>query len=304
MSNYGFYSKSYRWNAVCDESRTYGVDLPKSHCWRQVRNGITDGTGKVYDTIQEAINEAPVGETISVPAGTYSEALTINRNLTLQGADGATLTGGVAVTSGDVTIKGFTIKDKGLTAGNVGSLTVEGNTFSEIRDKMNNSVNTESVIALDVKTASGPVVINNNVFSGIGETNGTGTAIRLRSVSGKTDITNNTIEDVTKNAINTYSHIGGIDMTITGNTIKNWDSDKDQDKGKEDGLQGGRAIRIDFGSKTGTATIKDNTYTPPLYESGETPIDPEYIKITGSTNLTTKDFVWPTEFPEGKVVVN
>jgi hypothetical protein len=226
--------------------------------------------------LQIAIEGADAGDTIAVAAGSYNEALTINQDLTLQGADGATLTGGTAITGGNVTIEGFTITTKGILASGVTGLTIQNNTFSNIRTAMEGSPG-GSIIGLDVTSASGPILINNNEFSGIGNIDDTGTAIRMVGLSGATTITGNTIQDVTKNGINIYNYPdNGVGLTITGNAITNWDSDIDS------AAVGGRAIRIDFNSKSGSATINNNTLTPPTYESVE-PVDPEYVKITGYT---------------------
>jgi parallel beta-helix repeat protein len=68
-------------------------------------------SGCTHTTIQAAINAAPAGSTISVGAGVYLEQLTIAKPLTLNGADGAVLSGatlglkkvGVSIKSGNVT---------------------------------------------------------------------------------------------------------------------------------------------------------------------------------------------------------
>lgn len=78
-----------------------------------------------YSTIQEAINAAKAGDTITVSSGTYNEAITINKSLTLLGAganinpiEGGRSTGEsiltgtypVTITASDVTLNGFEIQ--------------------------------------------------------------------------------------------------------------------------------------------------------------------------------------------------
>ncbi len=89
---------------------------------------INVNTGKVYSTIQSAIDDVATlnGHTIQVAAGTYFEnQITINKALTIQGAGwassiidggGATLTSSGLVrviAAGDVTFSGFTIQNAG-----------------------------------------------------------------------------------------------------------------------------------------------------------------------------------------------
>jgi len=69
-----------------------------------------------YPTIQEAINNANPGDTVSVSAGTYQECLYINKNLTMTGAgrdttiiNGAGAWCGIEANSSSVAITGFTV---------------------------------------------------------------------------------------------------------------------------------------------------------------------------------------------------
>jgi fibronectin type 3 domain-containing protein len=83
------------------------------------------GSNVVYSTIQSAVNAASAGATITVDAGTYDETVTINKSLTLRGAQaGVNARNGRSgsesivyatktvfdVTTNDVVIDGFTIE--------------------------------------------------------------------------------------------------------------------------------------------------------------------------------------------------
>jgi hypothetical protein len=91
---------------------------------RRLLTATIVGSSTVYPTIQSAINAAPAGATINVTAGTYDEALTINKTLALDGAEAnvdarnargaesiiyATPTA-IDITANDVTINGFTVE--------------------------------------------------------------------------------------------------------------------------------------------------------------------------------------------------
>jgi len=253
---------------------------------------INTTQGKGYGTIQAAITEANVGDAIVVAAGTFSEELTIAKSLTILGVnadkdprtegiwtDESIVTGGIRITGGDVTLKGLTIKDKGIFAlSSTGSLTVVNNRIESISNA-HQGAEDGSIIALDINPATGPIVIQQNVFSDIGQENSTGTAIRIIGVADSITIADNIIKDVTKNGINLYRNCLAKEnaiLTITGNEINNWDSDKDNNN------IGGRAIRIDFAGAhtTATADITENKLIPPVYGSDEKPVDPEYVKLT------------------------
>ena len=82
-------------------------------------NEDTDGD-QYFRTIQAAIDAVAENGIVHVAAGTYNEAITIGKSLTLQGEDKTTTiidgTGidahyGIHITASDVVVQGFTIKD-------------------------------------------------------------------------------------------------------------------------------------------------------------------------------------------------
>ncbi len=75
---------------------------------------------EAFTTLQQAINNADVGSTISVPAGIYFEHIVVNKTVSLIGENNATTIidgneGGtvVSITADNVSIVGFTIRDSG-----------------------------------------------------------------------------------------------------------------------------------------------------------------------------------------------
>ena len=66
-----------------------------------------------FNFIQDLINNATSGETINVPAGIYYENITINKSITLKGEnkENTVIEGSIKITSNNVTISYFTIKN-------------------------------------------------------------------------------------------------------------------------------------------------------------------------------------------------
>ena len=74
--------------------------------------------GEDAETIQAAVDTAPEGATVLVPAGTYEETVVVNRSITIAGEPGATIDGGGAgtvidVRADEVAIDGLAIEGVG-----------------------------------------------------------------------------------------------------------------------------------------------------------------------------------------------
>src|SRR5438105_12837994 len=74
-------------------------------------------------SIQSAVDTASVGDTIQVAAGTYAEHVTINKDLTINGAGAATIVDGTqtgrvfTINSGTVSLSGMSITNGKATGG-------------------------------------------------------------------------------------------------------------------------------------------------------------------------------------------
>ncbi len=89
--------------------------------------------GHSYSVLQDAIADASLGDTVSVCAGTWAEALVIDRDLTVVGVEGATATiidaGSPTVATSTVTVSNANAVLEGLTlTGGTGSWN-DGNTW-------------------------------------------------------------------------------------------------------------------------------------------------------------------------------
>ncbi|OEV09594.1 right-handed parallel beta-helix repeat-containing protein [Streptomyces nanshensis] len=246
-----------------------------------------------YATIQAAVNAATAGDTIRVCAGTYNEAVTVNKSLVFRGARagvdarvgrtnpaqesiiqppaGST---GLTVTSGtsDVTIDGFTFRN--ATADGISTL-AGGSGFTIV-----NNIVTGNRIGINFRspgTSSSPSVIrqnrlvdNNNSLpqggSGIFLGGGQGTNF--------TSITQNRFGGHVSADVNTQGVLDGSDpaeaLSITNNTsadsstflvLVNADSPAvtSNQITKSAALSSGTAMLID--SNTDNAQIQKNTIT-------------------------------------------
>lgn len=179
-----------------------------------------------YATITLAITAASNGDTIQVAAGTYSESITVNRQVTIQGAGASTTTingttnqQAVNITSSSVTIQGFTLTvsnsslDKCIfISGSYSNITISNNilqgsgpsveygiSVTEVGGAKvtnltvsNNTISNITLYGMYLRIQSSTV--NSNTITGPGSS-ATGNGIRLADAdgSGNNTISNNTI---------------------------------------------------------------------------------------------------------------
>ena len=156
------------------------------HSW--VCAKATDNAGKtgysdvaefyVFSTIQSAIDDASAGDTIEVVAGTYNEALVINKALTIQGENrDTTIIDGEGMLSlavdiqDQVTFQGFTVRNfTSLPDNYIGAILVEGN-GSVINNNIIEEIRSDVVpfepagIGIDVHASN--VNVTNNIVRNV-----------------------------------------------------------------------------------------------------------------------------------------
>jgi len=155
-------------------------------------------SGCAYSSIQAAINAAAWGDTITIGAGRYTENLTLNASLTLQGAgDGQTIvdgggTGTVVTVNhwGSVTLSGLTLTHGNAPAGGgidneVGTVILQNSTVSGNSTSAGGGggiFNNDGTLTLQNSTVSGNSAAG-GAGGGVWNANGT-TTLHNSTVSG------------------------------------------------------------------------------------------------------------------------
>jgi parallel beta-helix repeat protein len=129
----------------------------------RVQNLSTD---EEYETIQEAINAANVGDTLYVRNGTYYEHVVVNKTISLVGEnksntiiDGGGSGNVIVVTANDVNIRGFTIQNSGHVITSKSDVSLYRSSGSKISD----NIIRNSLYGISVYYSHGNSVLNNTI---------------------------------------------------------------------------------------------------------------------------------------------
>jgi hypothetical protein len=222
-----------------------------------------------YPTIQAAVNAAPTSTTIHIGAGTYNEAVTVSKQLTLIGAGATTIVTppsgvGITVAANGVTIQ--SLKVTGASGSGVYASGVSNLTLTSVESDGNGNGATGS--GVDVKGIAGTsvftgIVANNNHAHGLAIGSGS-TGV---SVSGGTFTGNGQTGDpTTGGGIIVYANAGtttsgtSISGTVNSNTNKTAGIYLECDPT-------GHVNTTTIGA-TGTTTLNDNGSTSGTYGTG------------------------------------
>ena len=170
------------------------------------------------NTIQAAVNAANDGDTIIVDAGTYVEDLTINKAVTIEGANyGIAGTAGPGVRGAETIIQGTTT----ITAS--GAVTIDG------VEVFNTSDNGTQFVGVRVSTSAEVTITNSVFFSPVANGSNDDRAILLdTTATGHVVIADNLITGDASGKYSTSSWHRGIwsdgataQLDVTGNTFQN-----------------------------------------------------------------------------------
>ena len=192
--------------------------------------GLCPGPGTHYITIQAAVNAVSIGGAVKVCPGNYPEQITITRNLTLtgitSGTNGAAV---VAVPSGGLVTNGVTDIFGNPTAAQIfvqnAAVTISRITVDGANDGLTDcSIN---AIGIYYQNASGTITANavRNVLLPTGlQGCQDGLAINVESNTGTPAVTisNNSVRNYDKNGITASGPDNGSpgpNVTVTGNTV-------------------------------------------------------------------------------------
>jgi len=206
-------------------------------------------------------------------------------------AEEAVLKGGVQTTK-SITLLGVRVETYGVEAKGTGEVIIRNSVFANISKAMASAGNDAPAIGL---YNAGTAIINNVKIDGaVGDSSyadSVGMGIKSNGVAiTSIIIMNSHIENTSHNAINLFGLTQLVELEISGNVLKAWDSDMDQTGELSASAAGGRALRINFDNVAPlVAMITDNTMTAPDYAgAGKTPVDKDYMKLT---NVQAIDYV-------------
>jgi nitrous oxidase accessory protein NosD len=256
---------------------------------RYVSTGGTWGSNTpCYSTIAAAILTSSNGDEIIVNAGTYSNSFTINKNLTIKGANAGTL--GSAIRVAESIIKDVTITISGASAvildgfhiyhtiNTSGAKIVVGNTPTTIQNCIIERVSTTpGVNAYGIQTTGSSteaITIQRNLFTGslagsLFSSHKTWNSGVYSNGGNNITITNNTFENC-RTSINSDNHGSGV--TISNNTFSN------------------NGTHIAFGgsgSTSGSHTLSGNTFS---VTAGLSTINLSNVTTSFRLDLTSNTF--------------
>jgi parallel beta-helix repeat protein len=226
----------------------------------------------LFNTIQGAIDNSSSGQSIFVFNGTYYETLVINKSISLvgQGRDITTIDGSqssnvITITAGNVTIKGFHVRNGSMLRNN-SAIRIEHaqnnyiteNIVSDSHDGIgiysaNNNTVSDNIVTnnfdgIGLYTSGGNMVSNNrisdNIPDGVGVYTSSANVISKNLVSGSIDgiaLVSSSANFVTNNIITKNTR--GIGLYTSSNNIVT---------GTSIDLSTERGITLDFGSSNNT----------------------------------------------------
>jgi nitrous oxidase accessory protein len=201
-----------------------------------------------YQTIQEAINAAQLGDSIIVKGGVYHEHVIVNRSVTLAGEDpSATIVDGggsgigVLVTADNVTVGNLTVRDgtSGIVVLRAQNCTIKGNLIREQSYQgiflsqaqncivsRNQAVGTRDGYGININASRGILVEDNrasdNHFDGIGVLSSRDSTVRGNTVNSNS-LYGLWVQDSSGNYFY-CNNVFGNGKTVDNTALNSWDN--------------------------------------------------------------------------------
>jgi parallel beta-helix repeat protein len=216
-----------------------------------------------YATIQQAVDAATAGDTITVDAGTYTQNVTINKSLTLQGANAATVGNGsrgaesvvdggdadgvFAVRADNVTISGFKIQN-GSNGGYFSGIWVE---TGHQNINITNNIITGNGFGIWAQ-CTGSCLIQGNLFDGNNKSQAPGAGSISADATNGLTINNNEFknETVGNPILLQAGGTGHVNLTVSNNNFHD------------------NAYSLFYGLGISNSTFSGNTMAPAAGKAG------------------------------------
>jgi len=202
-------------------------------CTNQSFTNTTKLSGIVVNpgqSIQSTIDTAPAGSNIIVNPGTYSQTLTINKNITLI-ANGTVNLGSVSISGTGATIKGFALTDNyPIRLSNANSVNIINNTiYSNLNGVSDTGTNTNILVSGNNIIGTCSTYGNGMAFEGVtsnsqikyNSISGTQHGILFDVASTNNVISGNTVTGNNGDQAGIYTILGSTNFQILNNKVSN-----------------------------------------------------------------------------------
>ena len=269
-------------------------------CTNQSFTNTTKLSGIVVNpgqSIQSTIDTAPAGSNIIVNPGTYSQTLTINKNITLI-ANGTVNLGSVSISGTGATIKGFALTDNyPIRLSNANSVNIINNTiYSNLNGVSDTGTNTNILVSGNNIIGTCSTYGNGMAFEGVtsnsqikyNSISGTQHGILFDVASTNNVISGNTVTGNNGDQAGIYTILGSTNFQILNNKASN---ERDGIAIQPLGSGTANGFKVDGSICTGNHNAIWMTVSNSVISNNQLKGNQEGIDITGTGNIIKSNII-------------